>query len=53
MIILDEENKDLIIPSNIGNIEGYQKGYEDGYNAGYEKATVETELNILNSNNNK
>ena len=32
MIILDENTRDLIIPSNIGNLEGYQQGYEDGYN---------------------
>lgn len=43
MIILDENQRDLIIPSNIGNLEGYQQGYEDGYVAGYNKGREETE----------
>lgn len=52
MIILDETQRDLIIPSNIGNLEGYHKGYEDGYNAGLKAGDADLEQTILNKNNN-
>lgn len=45
MIILDETQRDLIIPSIIGNLEGYQQGYEDGFNAGYNRAKEENDGN--------
>ena len=41
MIVYDKEQKEIVIPNGIGNIDIYNNGVEAGYNEGYEQGQAD------------
>ena len=50
MIVYDKEQKEIVIPNGIGNINLYNNGVEAGYNQGYEQgqADMAAKARVLN-----
>ena len=50
MIVYDKEQKEIVIPNGIGNINLYNNGVEAGYNQGYEQGQADVAANarVLN-----
>ena len=50
MIVYDKEQKEIVIPNGIGNINLYNNGIEAGYNQGYEQGQADVAANarVLN-----
>ena len=50
MIVYDKEQKEIVIPNGIGNIDIYNNGVEAGYNQGYEQGQADSGANarVLN-----
>ena len=50
MIVYDKEQKEIVIPNGIGNIDIYNNGVEAGYNQGYEQgqAVMAANARVLN-----
>ena len=50
MIVYDKEQKEIVIPNGIGNIDIYNNGVEAGYNQGYEQGQADMGANarVLN-----
>ena len=44
MVIYDKESKELIIPSGLGNFNGYEDGYAAGYADGYADAEKNNDI---------
>ena len=42
MIVYDKEQKEIVIPNGIGNINLYNNGVEAGYNQGYEQGQADS-----------
>ena len=45
MIVYDKEQKEIVIPNGIGNINLYNNGVEAGYNQGYEQGQADVAAN--------
>ena len=48
MIVYDKEQKQIVIPNGIGNIDIYNNGVEAGYNQGYEQGQADIAANARN-----
>ena len=50
MIVYDKEQKEIVIPNGIGNINLFNNGVEAGYNQGYEQGQADMASNarVLN-----
>ena len=50
MIVYDKEQKEIVIPNGIGNINLFNNGVEAGYNQGYEQGQADVAANarVLN-----
>ena len=50
MIVYDKEQKEIVIPNGIGNINLFNNGVEAGYNQGYEQgqADMAAKARVLN-----